>query len=161
MNDGNNFLKWVTAPISSDEVETWFKINNIIPERMELFADFCFSLHNLIKDTYLGDEEKSITDIKLNRKEKIAHFNWCWNKILDNFQKENLIFNKEGEHYKYFMNFYRDAYYEQKEKKVKNSIDKFLNELFTSKNTFTKSDLDMITEIYKLLDKNLMRQVLT
>lgn len=157
----NNFFKWVTTPVSKEEVDIWFSVNNIIPERLELYSDFCFSLFNTINDTYLGDDEVSPTKIMLNEKDKLDHFNWCWNKVVDNFQKESLFFNKEGEHYDYFSSFYRDAYYLQKEKKVKDSIEVFLNELFNNRGTVTKSDLDMVTEIYKLLDKNLNNKTFT
>lgn len=151
----NNFFKWITTPVPQEEIDIWFKVNNVIPERLELYYDFCFSLFNTINETYLGDDDKTPTKINLNDKDKIDHFNWCWNKVIDNFKKESLSFNKEGEHYDYFSSFFKDAFYLQKEKKIKDSISVFLNELFNNRGTMTKSDLDMVTEIYKLLDKNL------
>jgi len=49
-----NFFNWVTQPLSKEDVDVWFNINNIIPEKSELFYDFCVSLLSLIKQTYLG-----------------------------------------------------------------------------------------------------------
>jgi hypothetical protein len=151
----NNFLRWLTTPITLEEIELSFNINNMIREKLELFSDFSFSLYNLVIDTYLGEGQKNITRITLTDQEKKNHFDWCWKKNIENFRKENFLFNEEGDHYDYFYNFFRDAYYQQKDEKVKKSIDSFFTELFTNFNNYTKSDLDMVTEIYKMLDKNL------
>jgi len=151
----NNFFKWLTEPVSIDEIEIWLNVNNMIREKIELFSDFSFALYNLIMDTYLGEDEKNITKIVLSDREKKDHFDWCWSKNIENFNRENLFFNKEGEHYDYFSSFFRDAFYLQKDEKVRKSIQGFLRELFTNFKNYTKSDLDMITEIYKMLDKNL------
>lgn len=151
----NNFLEWLTKPVPSDEVETWLNVNNMIVEKIELFYDFSLSLYYLVKDTYLGEDQKGITKIILTNKEKKDHFDWCWSKNIENFSKESLFFNKEGEHYDYFSGFFKDAFYFQEDEKVRNSIQNFFVGLFTNFNNYTKSDLDMITEIYKMLDKNL------
>ena len=50
-----------------------------------------------------------------------------------------------------------DIFYNQGEDKVKDSIGSFFTDLFNMKKTFTKSDLDMILTIYKILDKNLKK----
>lgn len=151
----NNFLEWLTKPVSTDEIETWFNVNNIIDEKLDLFFDFSMSLYYLVNDTYLGDDHKDITKIVLNNLEKKDHFNWCWNKNLQNYEKENLFFSKSGNHYDYFYNFFKDAFYNQTDIKVRNSIEGFFTGLFTNFKNYTKSDLDMITEIYKMLDQNL------
>ena len=48
-------MNWLTQPMSQDDIETWFRANNIIPEYLELFRDFCFSFYILVSETYLGD----------------------------------------------------------------------------------------------------------
>lgn len=152
-----NFFNYISKPLDSDDVDVWFKINNIYPEKMELFSDFIHSLNNLIQDTYLGyDDEIGIeTKINLSDEDNKKHFSWCWNKTVDNFEKENLFFDREGEHYEYFESFFFEIFYEQKDKKVRESIQKFFIELFDSQKSYTKSDLDMIYTIYKGLDKTL------
>jgi len=112
-----NFFKYISKPIPSDDVDVWFKINNIIPEKMELFSDFSYSLNMLIVETYLGENNTSETKIVLSNEDVEKHFQWCFNKVIE--------------------------------------IGEFFNELFDIKKPFTKSDLDMIGVIYKLLDKNL------
>jgi hypothetical protein len=48
-----------------------------------------------------------------------------------------------------------EVYYTQKNNNVRDSIDSFLKDLFNRKIPFTKSDLELYTELYKLLDKNI------
>jgi hypothetical protein len=78
-------------------------------------------------------------------------------KVIDNFGKENINFNKKGDHFDYFYSFFSEIFYLQVEDKVKNSINSFFTDLFNTKKTFTKSDLDMVLTIYKILDKNLKK----
>ena len=54
-----NFFNYVTKPLNPDDVDIWFRVNNIIPEKLELFSDFSNSLNVTITDTYLGEEPKS------------------------------------------------------------------------------------------------------
>lgn len=151
-----NFFNYISKPIPTDEVDIWFKMNNILPEKLELFSDFSLSLYELIVSTYLGETSNSNeTKISMTEEDNKKHFLWCWNKILQNFNKEGLKFNLEGEHFIYFQTFYEDTFYYQKEEKMKKSLQEFLNSLFDIKKPFTKSDLDMINVIYKMLDNNL------
>jgi len=153
-----NFFNYISKPLKPDDVDLWFKVNNIIPEKMELFLDFTNSLNNLILDTYLGEGENKETQIILSEVDDKKHFEWCWNKILDNFKKENIVFFSTGEHFEYFESFFQETFYNQKDIKVKTSIGKFFIDLFDYEKSFTKSDLDMITTIYKMLDKQIDRQ---
>lgn len=151
-----NFFQFITKPISKEEVDIWFNINNMIPEKGELFFDFCYSLYTLMQETYLGDEDGlTETKIQMGDDDKKKHFLWCWNKTIDNFKKENLFFQESGDHFDYFETFFLEVFYHQKSDDVKNSIKKFIIELFDKDKTFTRSDLDLYTEIYKLLDKHL------
>lgn len=153
----DNFYSWMMKPLSKEDVTTWFDINNMIFEKRELFADFTRTLYFYVSTTYLGDDhiEKNETKIQLSEEEKQSHFNWCWNKTLDTFNKEKIHFNKNGEHREYFNKFFMDLFYNIENPEVANNIPKFFNELFNDKKAFTKSDLDMITDLYKKLNKNL------
>ncbi len=51
----DQFFNWLAKPMNYEEIDAWYKANNIIPELSDLFRDFCFSLLNLVQDTYLGD----------------------------------------------------------------------------------------------------------
>lgn len=151
-----NFYNYISKVVPSDEVDIWLKINNIIPEKMELFSDFSQSLYDLMRMTYLGESTNSYeTKITLTEEDNKKHFEWCWNKTVVNFRKEGLLFSPKGEHYDYFETFFRDIFYYQKEEKIKNSVKDFFSDLFDVKKPFTKSDLDMIGILYRILDKSL------
>jgi hypothetical protein len=151
-----NFFNYIAKPIPSEDLEIWFRVNNIIPEKMDLFSDFCQSLTMLVHETYLGEQKnRNETKILLSSEDNLKHFEWCLNKTIDNFQKEGIKFNKKGEHIDYFKSFYNDVFYNQKEEKVKNSIKTFFKQIFDIDTPFSKSDLDIVLLLYKNLDKNM------
>lgn len=153
-----NFYSWMMKPVNHDDVEVWFNVNNMIYEKRQLFSDFTFSLYYLISSTYLGDDldNTSETKLVLSQEDKLKHFDWCWKKTLDNFSKENIRFNVKGEHREYYEKFFMDLFYNAENKTISENIVKFFQELFDEEKMFTKSDLDMLTEIYKLLNKNIL-----
>lgn len=154
MTSMENFFNWVSKPLPNDEVQVWFNINNMNYEKVELYGDFCKSLNNKILSTYF-DQEHHETKISLSTENKKEHFEWCWKKTVEDFIKENINFEFEGEHKNYFQKFYFDTFYEQTQKSIKDSIPSFLNEIFDLNNPFSKSDLEILTEIYKVMEKNL------
>jgi hypothetical protein len=97
------------------------------------------------------------TKVSMSEEDKINHFVWCWNKVIDNFLKEKIKFNRKGEHYDYFVSFFEEIFYKQENKKVRDSVTEFFEDLFDLKTPFTKSDLDMINSVYKGLDKNMSK----
>jgi hypothetical protein len=145
-------------PVNHEDVETWFNINNMIFEKRQLFSDFTFCLFDLISETYLGDDDDSPSETRLimNQDEKLSHFDWCWKKTIENFGKENIRFHIEGEHKDYYQTFFMDLFYNADDKVISNNIINFFKVLFDENKIFTKSDLDMMTDIYKLLNKNLI-----
>jgi hypothetical protein len=145
-------------PVNHDDVEVWFNVNNMIYEKRQLFSDFTFSLYYLISSTYLGDDldNTSETKLVLSQEDKLKHFDWCWKKTLDNFSKESIRFDVKGEHREYYEKFFMDLFYNAENKTISENIVKFFQELFDEEKMFTKSDLDMLTEIYKLLNKNIL-----
>ena len=150
-----NFFNYISKPLQPEDVDVWFRVNNIIPEKLELYSDFTHSLNNLISSTYLGESNINETKIILSEDDNKNHFEWCWGKVIDNFNKETIKFDKKGEHFDYFESFFGETFYNQKDTKVKSSIGFFFTDLFNNDKSFTKSDLDMVTTIYKLLDKYL------
>lgn len=148
-----NFFNWMAKPLPKDEIIIWFNIHNMTYEKIELYGDVFKSLNHIILDTYLGDDI-SETRITLSDEDKESHFDWCWKKVIDDFRRENIIINYDGEHKEYFKSFYMETFYNQNEVKIKNSIPKFLSDIFDVTMTYSKSDLDLLTELYKLIEKN-------
>jgi hypothetical protein len=151
-----NFYNYISKHLEPDQVDIWFKINNIIPEKMELYYDFCHSLYLLIIQTYLGDQEGVETKVTMDDDDNEKHFLWCWKKNIENFKKENINFEMDGDHFDYFYSFFKEIFYNQSEPKIKKSIDIFFNDLFSRDKPFTQVDLDLVYNIYKSLDKNLV-----
>jgi hypothetical protein len=149
-----NFNDWMSKPIPKDEVIVWFNIHNMFYEKIELYGDIFKSLNEIIIDTYLGDGPIE-TRIILNDEDNVIHFEWCWKKLLENFKKENILIKYNGEHKDYMKLFFIDSFYYQKEKTVKTAIPNFINGVFNTDKVFAKSDLDILTELYKLIEKNI------
>jgi len=151
-----NFFNWIAKPLPNDEVVTWFNVHNMIYEKIELYGDIFKSLNYVITDTNMGDSngDSIETKIVMSPDDKQSHFDWCWGKMIQNFQKENITITIDGEHKDYLKSFYMDTFYHQTQKNVKDSVPVFLNEIFNMSKPFSKSDLDMITEIYKMMEKN-------
>jgi hypothetical protein len=149
-----NFVKWISMPIPKEDVVVWFNIHNMNYEKIELYGDIFKSLNFIIIDTYLGDE-KSETKIIMSKEDNTLHFNWCWNKLLEDFRKENIHIKHGGKHKDYFESFFDDSFYNQKEGNIKSAISNFITEVFNIEKPFSKSDLDILTELYKLLEKNI------
>ena len=154
MKSMENFFNWVSKPVPKEEVLIWFNINNMNYEKVELYGDFFKSLNKKVTDTYF-EEEHHETKISLSEENKKEHFEWCWLKTIEDFEKENIKFNLDGDHKTYFYKFYFDTFYVQNQKAIKEALPSFLEEVFDLDKPFSKSDLEIMTEIYKLLEKNL------
>ena len=154
MNSMENFFNWISKPLPKDEVVVWFNIHNMIYEKIELYGDIFKTLNIIIADTYLGNNDIE-TKIQLSENDKINHFTWCWKKTIENFNKENIVINEDGNHKEYLLSFFMDTFYNQKDKNISEAIPDFLDQVFDVSKPFSKSDLDILTELYKLMEKNI------
>ena len=152
----DQFFNWLSKPMNPEDVQVWYDANNIIPEYVELFNDFCFSFYYLVQKTYLGHDDNNVTKIGITHEDKLNHFKWCWKTILSNFEKENIKFEFLESDYEYFESFYLEIFYNQKDKGVRDAIEDFLTQLFNTKKTISKSDLEMFTDLYKTLERSLI-----
>ena len=154
MNSMENFFNWMSKPIPNDEVTIWFNIHNMNIEKIELYGDIFKSLNHIIVDTYMGDSgEHNETKISLTQEDNEQHFDWCWSKMISDFKKESINIKEQGEHRDYFKSFFMDTFYNHPDKSVKESIPSFIFEVFDIGKPFSKSDLDILTELYKMLEK--------
>ena len=153
----DQFFRWLSEPMKAEDIYTWNMANNIIPELTELFRDFCFSFYFLIKDTYLGDSYKGLNETKIGMtiNDKIKHYEWCWNRTIENFKKENITFKFSKEDFEYFKEFFFEVFYNQEDNFMREALDDFLKQLFNRKRPTSKSDLEMFTDVYKTLERSL------
>jgi hypothetical protein len=150
-----NFFSYISKPVDIEDLQLWIDGNGICFQKFDLFNDFVSSLVSLVYETYLGDDVASSTNIKLDNEDNEKHFNWCWDKVIENFNKEEIFFEKNGEHYEFFKGFLIETFYNQKINAVKFSLEKFFDEIFNLDSPHTLSDLDLLKQIYFTLNKNL------
>ena len=115
-----------------------------------VYYDFIITLNKLVTETFLGgDVINKEVDIK-------NHYSWCISKIFNNFKKEKIIFDDTINIEEYFYNFYVELFY--KFDYNDQSIDK-LNKLaflsFDYGRIKTRSDMDVLLELYRLFEKSL------
>ena len=126
-----------------------YKINNVTPERLELFSDFIFSLNELITQTYMGDDVTVGDD-------RNKHFKWCWKKVIESFKEERIYFIDSIELFNYFQEFYKESFYdeEDKNKEIITKLDSFWNDLFNFNKEKTMSEYETLLELYKIFNKS-------
>jgi hypothetical protein len=146
-----NFLKYINTPMSRESIIVLYNANNINLEKCELYNEFIQSLIFLVYDTYMGDD---IT----NEKEQKNHFNWCWSKNIENFEKEGFIFNSLKLK-SYFLEFMLEVYYpitkKEENKTALDNIIKLWVYIFDYNNNKSKSDMDTLIEVYKMFENSL------
>ena len=77
----------------------------IIKDRVEIYRDFTINLVNYIIDYYLDKET-------LGNDEDIKnHYNWCYNKVCEEFEKEGLAFRHNEQLRQYFYEFFYYQFY--------------------------------------------------
>jgi hypothetical protein len=158
-NNMGRFFDWLAKPMSQEDITAWYLANNITPELTELFRDFCLSFLNLLNDTYLGDDfsENQETKIGMTTEQKQDHFKWCWKKTADNFSKENIDFKFGEQDSEVFEGFFFEIFYNQKDFEIKGAINDFFKQIFDYKFKKTKSDIEIFTDIYKVLERSLKK----
>ncbi len=151
MENREGYLEFIVSENYKQQIDVWFKAYNISREKTELFYDFVVTLHDLIIETYLGPD---VINLETDQKN---HFTWCWDKVIDNFSKEKIYFKNRGNVYEYFWNFFLEAFYYSELDGNIMRIREYFYILFHFEHRKTRSELDMMTEIYKLLDQNLKK----
>jgi hypothetical protein len=146
-----NFLKYINTPMSKESIIVLYNANNIKYEKCELYNEFIQSLIFLVYDTYMGDDITNEIDQK-------NHFNWCWTKNIENFDKEGFIFNSLKLK-TYFLEFMLEVYYPiTKKNENQTALDNIIKlwvYIFDYNNNKSKSDMDTLIEVYKMFENSL------
>lgn len=152
LKNTQEFLSYITNPLSKTSIELLYSSNYIMFEKCDLYRDFVVSLSNLIFDTYMGD---SIT----NDEQRLNHFKWCWNRTIKNFEIEGIYFGENPELFDYFLNFMVEVYYSVDEKNsdtnINHNIIKLWKYIFNYKIVKTRSDVDTFIDVYQMFEKSM------
>ena len=124
MENKESYLEFITSENYKHQIDVWYRAYNISWEKIELFHDFFFSLYELVNETYLG------YDVIIDEIDQKNHFTWCWDKTIDNFRKERILFRERGEHYEYFWNLFLEAFYFIMENDETSKIPEYIDKLF-------------------------------
>ena len=151
MNSKEGFIEFISPENYKHQLEIWHRAYNISRKKTELFHDFVVSLYELIDSTFLGADIINIEEDQKN------HFSWCWDRIIYNFEQEKIYFKDRGYAYEYFWNFFLEAYYLVKIENKTERIRDYFFTLFDFTHIKTRSELDMVTSIYKILEQNLKK----
>ena len=151
MENRESYLEFISSESYKNQIDVWYRAHNISREKIELFHDFLISLYDLVVETYLG------VDAVLTEEDQKNHFTWCWDRTIENFNKEKIHFKERGNFYEYFWNFFLEAFYYQMIDNKTVRIVEYFNVLFKFNHRKTRSELDMLSEVYKLFDQNLKK----
>jgi hypothetical protein len=133
---------------NNNNINITYVSNNIKFEKCELYSDFIQSLLILVYDTYLGDD---IT----NKHQRKKHYEWCWDNNINNFIREGINLNNEKSK-EYFFQFLSATFYDKVDKEIyytDNKSLKFWLDVFDYLKPKTNSELDILIEIYEILEK--------
>ena len=146
------FMNYISTPLSDNSITILYSTNNVKYDRVNLYLDFVLSLLHLSFDTYMGDD---ITDYEL----RVKHFDWCWNKNINNFKEEGIIFQDNDELKSYFSEFMLEIFYNLDGKDnnphVYYNIINLWVHIFNYNGTKSRADIDSFIEIYNIFDKSL------
>ncbi len=95
------------------------------------------------------------TKVGMTTDQKKEHFKWCWNKTILNFNKESIDFKFNENDAEFFESFFFEVFYNQPDQKIKEQIDNFFRQIFDKSSNKTKSDIEIFTDIYKVLERSL------
>lgn len=149
MNNKEEFFESASFDRYKNQADVWYRVYNISREKTELFHDFLLSLYELVDSTYLG------SDILITEQDQKNHFTWCWNKTIQSFEKERIYIRENGEHFYYYWNFFLEAFYFRQIEGDEIKISSYITSLFSYDFKKNRSELTIMTEMYKLLEQNL------
>lgn len=121
----------------------------IIKDRVQIYEDFTFNLLHYIYKYYLDKET-------LNNDEDIYnYFMFCYNKVCDEFKKEEIYFYHNDELINYFYQYYFDHFFTTKKDTPQSFFIKFWKNVFDVENQRNKNYLKILIELYTFFDKSI------
>jgi hypothetical protein len=119
---------------------------NLNKKRLDTYKDFTICLVYTIVKLYIDKES-------LNNDNDIRnHYNYCFNKVCDEFLKEELNFKDNYELREYYYGYFYFQFYKSISQDLKYHKN-FWNEIFQIKKNYTnKNYLTILVETYQIFD---------
>lgn len=118
--------------------------------RIDTFLDFIINLTNYIVYYYV--------DGISTEKEIRSHYDWCFDKVCDDFFLEGLYFYDNNELREYFYDYYKNQFYlaqgNDKYNKTVEYYNNFWIQIFNVKQKMTNTKIKILIELYKIFNKS-------
>jgi hypothetical protein len=129
----------------------------IVKDRVEIYKDFTLNLLYYIHHYYIDRESLSADEDIRN------HFNWCFNKVCDEFKQECIDFSKNAELREYFYAYYHHQFYKlNKDNQNQDTslpyYERFWRNIFEIDKQKNKNLLNILVEIYNIFDKSINQE---
>lgn len=129
----------------------------VVKDRVEIYKDFALNLLYYI-DKYYIDKQTLSADEDIRN-----HFNWCFNKVCDEFLKEELDFSKNDELREYFFGYYYNQFYmidggNYTQYTSLPFFEKFWKTIFDIEKQKNKNLINILIEVYKIYDKSINKE---
>ena len=124
---------------------------SIVKDRVEIYRDFTLNLLYYIHHYFLDQETLSEDQDIYN------HFNWCFNKVCDEFLKEGLDFTNNDELKEYYYSYYYNQFYRATSSQdiSLQHFEKFWKNIFEIEKQRNKNLINILIEIYNIYDKSI------
>lgn len=121
----------------------------IIKDRVEIYKDFTINLLSYIMDFYLDNKTLSADNDIRN------HYNWCFNKVCDEFKEEGLDFSNNENLRQYFYDFFYHQFYKRENQDIVYTYyEKFWLNIFNIEKQNNKNIMNTMVELYNIFDKS-------
>lgn len=125
----------------------------IVKDRVEIYKDFTINLLNYIYAYYLDKDTLSADEDIRN------HFNWCFNKVCDEFKLEELNFSKNENLRQYFHQFFYYQFYKRENNDISlEYYEKFWRNIFQIDGQKNKNIMNTMIELYNIFDTSVNQE---
>ena len=121
----------------------------LLRDRVDFYKDFAFNLLYTIDKYYLDRETLSNdTDIR-------NHYDWCFNRVCDGFELEEIYFKDNDELREYYYDYYYPEYYTKDYTIELKEYIKFFEKIFNVENQKNKQFTEVLLDIYEISENSI------
>jgi hypothetical protein len=131
--------------ISEYQLLKEIKAHNVLLERVQLYHEFVTNLCFYLYETYLGSEYMT------SPKDIEGHFNWGFNKVVNEFKEEGIDFSSNNYVKDYFKEYFTYNLYGNSTKTV-DAVLEMWTHVFTLRPEKSKNEFEVLLDIYERFD---------